>query len=155
MRIMTVRTFDPGIMNGRIDTRQVVSLAGRHSQFYMAAQAKLSAPINWQFFRILGMIQGGTMAVLARNNTVAGSGKARTILIMAFSTGFRPLVFAREILPLLLIAQAVKPEGISAILNPEISGDVKHSENQNAGYKANDHKEWTPHMSFHGILLFK
>jgi hypothetical protein len=89
------------------------------------------------------------MTVFTRDHQVLRFGKTLNILLVTFFTIFRPLVFGRIILPLLLITQAVKPESITTVLRSKIVGNVEHPKDQDADHKADDHKERSPYMILH------
>jgi len=67
MRIMAINTIFTGIMILGVNTRQLGALAGGVGQIGMAPEAKAPACIYGQSFRIIGMINSRSVAVLTLN----------------------------------------------------------------------------------------
>jgi len=67
MRIMAINTIFTGIMILGINARKLGTLAGGVGQIGMTPETKVPAGIYCQCFRIIGMINGRTVAVFTLN----------------------------------------------------------------------------------------
>ena len=113
---MTITAHLADIMFGWVDAGYVIPATGRHNEFGMAADAKLTAPVDRQLFRIVGMIQRRTMTVFAWNHGMLSAAKLLDLVIVALIAVLGFLVLCRVVFPFLLIAQAVVPKGITTFL---------------------------------------
>ncbi len=95
------------------------------------------------------MVERGAMTILALDRRVMCRVQFSGHVVMAVAAVAAVLVLAGEFLPYLFVAEAMEAEGVAAVLGAEVLGHVKRPEDQDAGYQAEDHEEWSPYMIFH------
>ena len=106
----------------------------------MTTQAKFPAAIDRKFGYLIGMaadrlsvgagLDRRTMAVLALDVLVFGSLDRIVIVRMARKTIFGALIFDFDLLPILLVSDAMPTKAIASRANPKILGHDEHTRHE-------------------------
>jgi hypothetical protein len=155
MGIVARYAFYPGIVSFRIiEPFDVRPVARGIWQMLMTPETKPPALVYRQLGRIIGMCDGGTMAILARDYGVRRFHNAFILVGMAILAIFRSLILDLESLPILDVAFPVPGIHVTSLMDTEILRHIHHPRNQNERNYAEDDPKRSKDVIFHLHLIW-
>jgi hypothetical protein len=124
----------------------------------VAAQTLFTRYVYDEKLRLVRVVQGRTVAILAGYDSVQVLGADIHDIIVAFSAVFmhfllaRVTVLERLVFPYVLIGFVVKAVHETIFTRAKIVRDIKRPEDKERGNYAYDHKQWSPNMTFHDVF---
>jgi hypothetical protein len=146
---MTGGTLNIRIVFVRIDAPYPGTSARGIGEREMAPKTECPALVNNEFWRVRGMIDGGTMAVFTWDDSVRGFIDTVVIVGMAILAVFFPHIFYFELLPVFLVVLPMPAIHITTGTDTEVFRDIHYPGQQDQDNDADDHEQRPQNMILH------
>jgi hypothetical protein len=123
MGVMALAALAAPLVFCAIDCRHCGSRAVRVVKLLVTSEAEFSARVYRQVFNVIGVANGGPVAVLALNARMRGAAVRVNLFLVTFGARIIAQVFDGKRLPFLDIAQAVESVGEIPAVNTEVIGN--------------------------------